>query len=161
MKIFLLIIIVVILLYGYRVYASKPQLETEGGFVTTKDIPLLVKTLQKEGNEGAFWVILIPGTSKSDDYDANLQFSVDKNAVGMDWVLIAERNKLDKEIFVKVVESHNLTVKKLSGNGVEYLRVEGSENFPMLAEEVLRELYGINSDIEMPLIITGLDWKKS
>jgi len=159
MKIFVIIIIVVILIHSFRAFANNWKLETDGGFVTVENISKLAQALKETGEDGSFWVILVPGTSKSDGFDANLQFSLQKGSLGIDWVLLAKRNIQDSKKFIKIAESHNLSISKIEENGVEYLRAEGPVNLSDVATNILNEMYGIDSTIEMPLIITGFEWK--
>ena len=159
MKIIAFIIILSVLAYCFRAYAGSKQIDTDGGLVTLKDIPELVAKLNKQGENGSFWVVLIPGTSKSDGYDANLQFSVEDGSIGLDWVLIADRNVQDKESFVEISNKNDLEIQELAGNGVKYVRVVGSSVFSKLAKEVLENMYGVSNETEMQLIVTGFEWK--
>jgi hypothetical protein len=141
-----------------RYVFAQRNLDTDGGFVTVADLPKLVDRLAKTGKDGAFWVVLVPGTARSDGLAANLQVSIERGVIGMDWVLIAQRNIEDSSRFLALVTVHKLRTKKLSGNNVRYLRVEPSENLAALCAEVLTKMYGVAVMTNMRLIITGFDW---
>lgn len=107
---------------------------------------------------GSFWVVLVPETAENNGYSANLQVSIANNTISLDWVLIAERNIKDKSKFLSIVTKHGLEAKALSGNGVNYLRVEDSKDFPGLSKDILERIYGVNESTRMNLIITGFTW---
>ena len=159
MKLLSLILMVIAVTTATVPYAfAQPRNETDGGFVTVADFPRLVDRVAKTGKDGAFWVVLVPATARSDGFAANLQVSIERGVVGMDWVLIAQRNIEDRSKFVRLVTARKLRPKELNGNGVRYLRVETSEDLAALCAEVLKTTYGVTDATRMRLIITGFSW---
>ncbi len=158
MKLLIIIFLVVIAAMGVRAFSSPKTLDTDGGLVSLDDISRLVARLEADGQDGSFWVLPIPDTAGKDGYDANLQVSIEDGAIGLDWVLIAERNVNDKAQFLKIAAEHGLEVKSLAGNGVDYLRIEESTNIAELSKYLLQKMYNVNDTTKMQLIITGFNW---
>ena len=134
--------------------------ETDGGFVTIDNFSELVAAIQKTGQNGAFWVVLVPKTAHNDGLAANLQYSIEDGTLGLDWVLIAQRNLQDKEKFLQVIKAAGSHADLKEGNGVQYLRVVDNKNIVELGQVVLKQLYGVNSSQKLQLIITDFQWKK-
>ena len=139
--------------------AVPDRLETDGGFVGTQDFPALFAALKATGKEGAFWVVLVPGTAKGDGYAANLQFSIEDNELGMDWVLIAQSNLELKENFVRIATAENLKVREVERNGVKYLRATGGRDWPSIGKKFLVHTFGEHRTAKMQLIITDFTWR--
>jgi hypothetical protein len=154
----LLIVAVLISLLPSLPAAAQSLSDTDGGFVTLQDVPILERSLRSTGKDGSFFVLLVPGTAKNDGYAANLQFSIERNKVGLDWVLIAERNIEDEQKFMREVREDNSTLTKEMMNDVRYLRVTDSKNLIRLATSVLTDIYGVKPDEKMQLIVTGFEW---
>jgi hypothetical protein len=134
---------------------------TDGGFVTMQDFPALVSALQATGSKGSFWVVLVPGTARDDGYTANLQYSIEDNVVGMDWVLIAARNVEDRQRFLDVVHAAGTKTDEREGKSVRYLRATGARDLTTLGQEVLRQLYKVKPDNKLQLIISDFQWPKA
>jgi hypothetical protein len=137
------------------VFAQR-SIDTDGGFVTVTDFPRLVDRLAKSGRDSAFWVVLVPDTARGDGLAANLQVSIERGVIGMDWVLIAQRNIEDRQKFVNFVTAQK--PKELSENNVRYLRVETSDDLAALCAQFLKTTYGVTGVTRMRLIITGFSW---
>ena len=158
MKILIALAVVsVIAIFLFRVMSAN---DTDGGFVSIDDFPELVTAIQKTGKDGAFWVVLIPGTALKDGLAANLQYSMENGVLGLDWVLIADRNISERKKFVQIVEKLGHRVDLKEGNGVQYLRVVEVKNMPELGQIVLKQLFGTDSSQKLNLIITNFKWKK-
>ena len=142
-------------------FVRRPILTTGGGFVTLGDFPALVSALQVTNAKGSFWVVLIPGTAKGDGYAANLQYSFEDGVVGLDWVLIAERNIDDKQRFLDFVRRAGSTTEEKEGNGVRYLRATGAKDITALGQNFLQQIYGVKPDDKLQLIIDGFEWQKA
>jgi len=161
MKLIIIIVIITLIVIGFigiRSLSKSTPLDTDGGFASLEDLPRLVEKIKSEGGNGSFWVVLVPETAGNDGYSANLQVSIANNTIGLDWVLIAERNIKDKSKFHSIIAEHGLEAKALSGNGVNYIRVEDSKDFPGLSKDILERIYGVNESTRMNLIITGFTW---
>jgi hypothetical protein len=121
----------------------------------------LVSALQTATAKGAFWVVLIPGTAKGDGYTANLQYSFEDGVVGLDWVLIAERNIDDEERFLDFARRAGSTIEEKEGNNVRYLRATGAKDITVLGQAFLQQIYGVKPEDSLQLIIDGFTWQKT
>ena len=156
---FLLIIAAIAVGFLAVRYAKAQRSEnSDGGTATLQDLQRLVERIATTGKNGAFWVLLIPDTARSDGFAANLQVSMESGALGLDWVLLAERNVEDRAKFVSVVAAQGLEPKQLVGNGVHYLRFEGSDHIADLCATVLQSMYGVTDSTQMQLITTDFAW---
>jgi hypothetical protein len=156
---YLAVILFCIALFLFRARVGSGPLETDGGFVSTKDFPALIRALQETGKEDSFWVVLVPGTHGADGYAANLQFSIEANELGMDWVLLAESNRHLRDEFLAFCANEGLSVRELQSNGVKYVRATGANTWPEIGEKLLMQMFGPNRTTSMQLIITGFEWR--
>jgi hypothetical protein len=152
--------VAIVLLLSFQLQGAKAMPDTDGGFVTIADFPALVKAIKQTGNNGSFWVVLIPGTAENDGYAANLQYSIENGVLGLDWVLIAKRNIREKENFVRIIEEAGYHADLKEGNGIKYLRVVGPTDITALGQAVLKRLFGTTSSQKLQLIITDFKWQK-
>jgi hypothetical protein len=161
MKIAVALLIALACVVAIWYFTRQVTSDTDGGFVTTRDFPALVSALKETGGPGSFWVVLVPGTAKADGYTANLQYSIEDGVVGLDWVLIAERNLEDKQRFLDVAHSAGAKIEEKEGNGVRYLRATGTPDLTGLGREILQRLYAVKPDDNLQLIVTGFKWHKT
>lgn len=122
---------------------------------TTADLPLLVRKVRNAERDGAFVVLLVPGTARSDGNFANLQYSRENGIAGLDWVLLAQRNIEDQERVRGIVGSMGGAMTELEMNGVRYLRVTGVD-LAETGERILSEIYGVTAGTRMALIAEGV-----
>ncbi len=139
-----------------RIFGRSDKIEQEK--VTTRHFKRLVSQLKQSGSDGAFWVVLVPGTRGRDRSNANLQMSIEKGKPGLDWVLNCERNKADSDKVTAWFNERKIVFKSQSMNDMEYLRVEHWEDWPGLARDLLASVYSVDDDTEMELIVEGFDW---
>jgi len=160
--------VVVLLVAPTRAFFARPipyvrppdrRSETDGGFVGTGDFPALIAALKASGKNGSFWVVLIPGTEKTDGSPANLQFSIEDNHLGMDWVLIARSNLDLKDRFLALASVEGLEPKEIKRNGVKYIRVTGDRDWSNIGKRILEQMFKQDQLTGMQLIITGFQWK--
>jgi hypothetical protein len=157
-RIFLVLLVAVALFVAFRIVKARPFESTDGGLVTLKQFPALVDRIGATGKNGAFWVVLIPGTARADGLAANFQISMEGGRLGMDWVLLAQRNVEDRTKFEEFVRSQGLQARELVGNNVHYVRVEGADRLADVSGALLRSMYGVTDATEMKLIITDFTW---
>ena len=142
--------------------APKPsgrRADTDGGFVGCSDFPALIAALKDSGRNGSFWVVLIPGTEKVDGLAANLQFSIEDDELGMDWVLIAQSNLELKGRFLRLASFEGLKPQEVEQNGVKYVRATGDKDWPNIGKKILEQMFDQDKLTKMPLIVTGFQWK--
>ena len=154
-------VLIAVCLLLVRFFSGRLSVNTDGGFVTTQDFPELFSALKCSGANGAFFVVLIPGTARNDGFTANLQYSIDGGVVGLDWVLIAKRNIEDQERFQSFIRNSGASVEIKESNGVRFLRVTDSQDIIGLGRDFLIQVYGVKPIDKLQLIITNFKWKKS
>jgi hypothetical protein len=143
----------------FRARTGSGPLEEDGGFVSTRDFPALIKSLQETGTDGSRWVVLVPGTHGADGYTANLQFSIEANELGMDWVLLAESNRHLRYEFLEFCKSEGLSVRELHSNGVRYVRATGTQAWPEIGERLLLRMFEPEQTASMQLLVAGFEWR--
>jgi len=156
---FAVVILICVVLFLVRAGVGSGPLVTDGGFVSTKDFPALIRALEDTGTENSFWAVLVPGTHGADGYAANLQFSIEANELGMDWVLLAESNRHLREEFLTFCANEGLSVQALKRNGVKYVRATGAKTWPEIGEKLLLQLFGPDRTASMQLVIAGFEWR--
>ena len=123
-------------------------------------IPDLVTQLRSKGTNGSFAVLMFrpPEAMHLDnsENDANIQYSMNNNVVGLDWVLMAPINIKDRERITEFFISHGHTVATESMNAATYLRVEDGD-LTNLGIQVLTEFYKINSDTNVGLLVNNVE----
>ena len=141
-------------------YMGKDKEDEDAGFIVLSELPGLLSKLYATGNNGSCFVLSVPGTEGRDGHTASLQFSMEGSEIGLDWVLLAERNIHDKGEFLKIVSEYDLNMEEETSNGIDYIRVEKSrELLVSIASQILKEMYGITDSTEMPLAITDFLWR--
>jgi hypothetical protein len=131
---------------------------TDGGLVSVDEVPQLLSALTSTGKDGSFWVVLVPNTAREDGNFANLQFSIEGDRVGMDWVLLAKRNIEDQGAFTQFVAAAGATVQDITMNGVRYLRVSDGPDLAKLGQDFLQQVYHVAPEDKLQLIITDFAW---
>lgn len=157
-----------LLLFPTRAFFARPipyveppgrRSETDGEFVGSGDFPALIAALKASGRNGSFWVVLVPGTEKEDGFAANLQFSIEDNELGMDWVLMAKSNVGLKERFRALASLEGLKLRDVEQNGVKYIRATGDKDWPNIGKKILEQMFKQDQLTKMQLIFTGFQWK--
>jgi len=157
-RVLLVLLVAAAVFVAFRLATARSSESTDGGTVTLKQFPALIDRIATTGKDGAFWVVLVPDTARADGFAANFQISMEGGRLGMDWVLLAQRNVEDRTKFEDFVRSQRLQAKELVGNDVHYLRVEGTDRLAAMSSELLRSMYGVTDATEMQLIITDFTW---
>jgi len=128
--------------------------------VTLDEITYVYKKLSKEGTNGSF-AVFMPQIPREGETDVlNIQFSIESNKIGLDWVLISAVNLSEKEVLLAAVKSMNYEVQTLETNDVEYLRVEGNR-IPDICKQLIANLYGFKGDQRLDLIVEGFEWSNA
>lgn len=152
-------VLTVVAVFAFIVACSRKFMaNTDGGFVTVADFPQILSALTSTGSNAAFWVALVPNTARDDGNLANLQYSIENGAVGMDWVLLAKRNIEDKEAFTQFVTAAGAIVTERTMNGVRYVRVSDLPDLAKLGQDFLQHVYHVTPDDKLQLIITDFSW---
>ena len=102
----------------------------------------------------------MPQNAKEGESDVlNIQFSIESDKIGLDWVLLSSINISKKAVFLAAAKSMNYDVQTQKMNDVEYLRVEGDRS-PDICKQLLANLYDFKADQSLDLIVEGFEWVK-
>jgi hypothetical protein len=97
-----------------------------------------------------------PGSS--DGEAVNLQYSIERGTVGLDWVLISPRNIADQAKVSQLASKHGFLLNEREMNGVRYLRASGS-GISELGTKIIEEFYKIDPGTKMEMITEGFQWQ--
>jgi hypothetical protein len=114
----------------------------------------------KSNHKNASWAAFTfcpQGEPANDEAAVNLQYSVENGAIGLDWVLLAPRNKADKDKIVAFIKEQNYTILEREGNGVHYLRVEDGD-LVQLGDKIVKSLYGLRDENELAMFTDRFEW---
>jgi hypothetical protein len=107
-------------------------------------------------------LMFLPSDSNDGDY-VNLQYSFENGTMGMDWVLLGERNIADKRAIMAFIKKLGYKFERYEINKIKYLRIEGQE-IQELAEvgmKVINDFYGFEPTFKIKLLVEGFSWRKS
>ena len=127
-----------------------------------RDLRSAWEALSSRGYEQSFVVFLVPEEHDTEPHgevepSPNIQFSVEGGVVGLDWVLISPANVKKEADFLRIARDRGQTVRRLRQNDVSYLRVEDGDVVE-LGRHVLAELFAVDSDYPLGLVVDGIDW---
>ena len=129
--------------------------------VRVSQLPSVVEQLRTKGKH-ASWVVFMfytPIASVStDDQCINLQYSVDDDRVGLDFVLLGPRNIEDKKSLAKFIASKGHAVTEMELNEVCFLRVEDGE-VAALGVSIATEFYQLERGTEIGLLFRGFEYE--
>jgi len=151
---FLLVVFVVMVLAGGLLLRRGNEAR-----ILLGDIPTVfgkVNAAGKDGTFAAFCFRIADETVK--DTAVNVQFSVEDGRAGVDWMLIGEVNRRDRERFLVLARDlgHTVTEHK-TRNRCEYLRAEDGDLAGLCRASIV-ELYRLPEAAELGLVWQGFDW---
>ena len=122
--------------------------------VDISHIPKVFEILSATKAEGAFGTFIVPVKEKNDSL--NIQFSYEDNRIGLDWVLLGEINKDNKDKFLEYAKRKGYRLIQKEGKGVKYFRaVEG--DLVDLCQSIILELYDYNPNAPFGLVYHGAE----
>jgi hypothetical protein len=124
--------------------------------VYLSDIPEVHRCLSATGRDDSFAVFCVPDHDRARD-GRNVQFSIEKGVVGLDWVLISPGNVRTRRAFSKLAVARNFDVHEVERNGVAYLRVE-SGDIVSLCANIISEIFAVDEEEPLQLIVSDFQW---
>jgi len=125
--------------------------------IRTDDLPAVVEALRRSGGDAAWAVFMfrtaIASAETADDC-LNLQYAIEGNVVGLEWVLLGPRNVADKAALTRFIRRRGHQVRTRDMNGVRYLRVENGD-LCRLGLEIIHDFYGVDHDYPIGLLVQG------
>jgi hypothetical protein len=153
------VFLIVAIAYFLRGSVDRSEVPSGPPEVTLADIPYILKALTLAKQEGSFAVLLFgPEGDEPALTDAlNVQFSVESGVVGLDWPLLSPLNIAAENKVTSFWTDAGFNVELQEANDVSTLRVQGGD-LAMLCEQLLTELFGVEDDQPLGLIIEGFEW---
>ena len=127
-------------------------------FYTVKrsDISNIYRQLEANGGNGSCAIFaFFPEVGDSKNH-VELQYCIENNVVGLDWVLLGDVKNRDKEKFLYFSREKGFSVKALETNNIKYLRVS-SGDLVGLMNGIMSNIYGVSKDRKMELIAGRFD----
>lgn len=152
-------VMVLVLVFVAIILLLRKKIVFAGSNTTIAELPVILDRLEgtrKDGNFAAF--MFVPPGRRSPKEAVNLQFSLEQDRLGLDWVLLAPANIEDKERFAQFATVRGYQVMEREMNDVKYLRVEEGGDLQALGTAVICELYAMAPESPLDLISEGFPW---
>ncbi len=125
--------------------------ETKFYVVTRKDIKTIYQQLETTGANESFAIFAFFPNNEGKNNHVEIQFGIENNKIGLDWVLLGENKEQYKNKFADLAQANGYEVKNLEMNDVKYLRVENGD-LVRLMEQVMIQMYDVSPSKKMELI---------
>ncbi|MEP7218831.1 MAG: hypothetical protein ABI876_07930 [Bacteroidota bacterium] len=132
-------------------------IDAKDDFATSDQIPAMVDLLAGAGVERSFIVIMFVPPGATEDDAINFQYSFEQGVVGMDWLLIAQRNIADEGAIVDFVKGLGYS---FDYSNPQFPRVEG-DGIGELGRRIVDEFYGLPAGTRLDLVVEGVVWKSA
>lgn len=126
--------------------------------VVLSEIARLYSALESSGSDGSF-AVLIPPALEGETDALNIQFSIERGAIGLDWYLLSPVNVRDKKQFVALLQAEDAPLREAGTEDCRYIRTQ-DPRAPLLCRRVLEEMYGVTDDVKLDLVAEGFDWPR-
>lgn len=126
----------------------------EGPVIRVRDVPRAIDELGKKGGEHSFLVFMFDPPGRSGADAINLQLSIDKGRVGLDWVLLSPSNQADRPTVEAFIRQRGHTWREEDVNRVRFLRVEDGD-LSALASAILTDLYKLTPEARLETVVEG------
>ena len=128
---------------------------------TPSQIPFVVEQLRAKGKKISY--VIFDFEAQADfigqsDNTVNLQYALQDGVVGLEWVLICQRNIADKKRIIKFITQLGYNVTEHELNDVHYLRVVNGD-IVNLGMRIVTEFYQLDSNAEVDLFVNGFNYK--
>jgi hypothetical protein len=125
--------------------------------VRVSDIWQVVDQLDRKGCH-ASWVMFMFNTSvpsaATDDQCINLQYSIEDGQLGLDWILLGERNIVDQKSMSRFSKRRGHTLIDRETNDVSYIRIEDGD-IRALGLQIVERCYGVSRDTNIGVLHEG------
>ena len=151
MKLVVIALVALALFAIYR-FRTAPRLSHEDQ-IPLHRVDTVYESLRNTGSDGSFAVFMPGSTAGAPD----IQFSIQRGRVGLDWVLVDDANIRGREGFEKLLESEEASYREQEMNGVRYVRTE-DERAPQLCRRALEEIFEVDPESSVTLIVESFEW---
>lgn len=129
----------------------------DGPRALVEDIPDGVWHLRQRGRDRSFLVFMFVPRDRRDRAPVNLQYSVERGQLGLDWVLLSPANIEDRAKLEAFARARGHAPAEQTVEGVRFLRIEDGD-VTKLGVEIVRELYGLAPGAELETVVDGFEW---
>ena len=140
----IIIIIVVLLIAGLAVWkllrSRHKGIHTKS--ISVSDIGEVYRQISTQGVETSFAVFIIAPPQWDAEDTVELQFSVEEGVTGLDWILMSEPNKREKQRVVQFALRKGVEWKECEMNEWLYLRIDQGD-LVELCTSLIRDLYEV------------------
>ena len=126
--------------------------------VTARETSEVINQLKRSGKDGHFAVFMFVPPGSTDGEAVNLQYSLERSAVGLDWVLIGSRNIGDQKKVREFASHLGYALEEHETNNVKYLRVTGG-GISELGRRLWSSFNGIGPNTTLQMITEGFQWQ--
>lgn len=117
----------------------------------------VVDQLDRKGLH-ASWVMFmfytrVPSLA-TDDQCINLQYSIEGRQLGLDWILLGERNLVDQKSMSRFAKRRGHTLIHRETNDVSYIRIEDGD-IRALGLQIVERCYGVSRDTNIGVLHEG------
>ena len=129
--------------------------------VSVSQMPRVVSQLKASGRDSSFAVFLfMPKGRPANDSDepVNLQYSIENERLGLDWVLLAPPNIADQDKIGAFMRDRGFAANMREMNKVRYMRVEDGDIVD-LGVKIAPDFYDLKPTDEIDLIVESFTWK--
>jgi hypothetical protein len=137
--------------------------EPDYPLVQVNEIPRVVESLRNGIGYPRYAVLMfLPSDSNDGDF-VNLQYSFENGTIGLDWVLLGDRNNADKKAIMAFTKKLGYKFERYEMNKVKYLRIEDIEiqELAKIGMKVINDFYGFKPTSKIKLLVEGFNWRKS
>ncbi|AOS97726.1 hypothetical protein AUP74_02318 [Microbulbifer aggregans] len=119
--------------------------------VTRSDISNIYRQLENNGRNGSCAIFAFFPDIEDSKNHVELQYCIENDVVGLDWVLLGDIKTRDKEKFLSFSREKGFSVKAQEMNNIKYFRVS-SGDLVGLMNGIISNMYGVSKDRKMELI---------
>ena len=126
--------------------------------VLVSQIPSIIEKLLLGTGDPRYAVLMFVPLDSVDREHVNLQYSMENGVVGLDWVLLGERNIKDAEAIKAFALSRGFEFKNREINQVEFLRTE-EPGIAELGMSLITDFYHYRPTTRIKLLVEGFEWE--
>jgi hypothetical protein len=127
--------------------------------VSRKDIKTIYNQLKNSGTNQSYAIFAFFPNNEGKNKHVEIQFGIENNRIGLDWVLLGKNKEKDKNKFIDIARTKGYEVKSFEENNVRYLRVENGDLVGLM-EQVMVQLYNVSPNKKMELVASKFEVKE-
>lgn len=152
------IIIFLVIAMAVAVFARAQIVRQEIVFYSAaiSDVGVLFHQLKNTGKNASYVTFAFESSEALEGSHIELQFSIENDTVGFDWVVLGEEKTRDLAKFKEIVQGLGYELQEKEGNGVKYLRVEGGD-LVGLCTTIAKSMYKTNDETLVDVIAKNFE----